>query len=527
MSRTKEVDKEIQRRHVRNEIIRRGEDGEAFLLYVETIFEFHYKKEYVRTWWDPQLAQALMDVYHGVSDRLAISMPPRHGKTERVVRMFGSYIQGLRATIKIQYGTYSGTLSILTAVDTKDIMESEIYREIFPHIGFNPKLNLKEHWKLTAGGEFLATSVGGSNTGIGADIFFGDDLLKAADADSKARRDEAYNFYNSSVLTRLEGLKAVILIMQRLHEDDPVGRAIKMGGRKETGGLWYELNYPIINEEETVYRYGDMEVVRPALTPLDPVRYGLSFIKQQQLEMSKVEFRRQYMQDAEVSEAGHFLRDDFTYITDVEMPDQYVYILVDPAESEEASADDRGIVAVGKSTDVTEVVTTVVLDGRYGKWDVFKTCEQLIFMMLKFSRAPVLIEGAGGGISLGKVLKKEILVYNAKAQAEGKPQISNSITVFKPDNKVSKNEGIKLMTAPFEHHTLKFYKFMDESFRAQLERELLKFNPERKNNTDNCIDPLSKSFILAECTAKKNLPSKPEPLKRRKKSGRGGKWNGI
>ena len=48
---SREADRELQRRNVRNEIIRRGEDGEAFLLYVETIFEFHYKKQYVRTWW--------------------------------------------------------------------------------------------------------------------------------------------------------------------------------------------------------------------------------------------------------------------------------------------------------------------------------------------------------------------------------------------------------------------------------------------------------------------------------------------
>ncbi|DAB40275.1 MAG TPA: hypothetical protein CFH81_08760 [Sulfurovum sp. UBA12169] len=527
MSITKTAGKELQRRNIRNEIIRRGENGESFLLYMETVFEFHYKKTYVRTWWDEQLAQALMDVFHGVIDRLVVSMPPRHGKTERVVRMFGSYIQGLRSSLKIQYGTYSGTLSVLTAVDTKDIMESEIYREIFPEVAFNPKLNLKEHWKLTAGGEFLATSVGGSNTGIGADIFFGDDLLKAADADSKARRDEAYNFYNSSVLTRLEGLKAVILIMQRLHEDDPAGRVIKLGGLAEHGGLWHELRYPIINEKREVYKYRNTQVIREPFTPLDPVRYGLDFIEQQKKEMSKVEFKRQYMQDAEVSEAGHFKREDFVYVSDADLPEMYRYILVDPAESEEASADDRGIPVVGKWTDASEIVKTVVLDGKYGKWDVYGTAEQIISLMLKYPDAPVLIEGAGGGLSLVKVLRREMLVYNAKAQAQGKPQVSNGITVFKPDNQSSKNEGIKLMTAPMEHHTLVFYKFMDTAFMEQMEKEFLKFNPERKSNTDNIIDPISKSYILPQCTAKKNLPLKPEQVQRRKKKGKNGGWSKI
>jgi len=527
MGRKKELDKELQRRKLVYELIRRGEDGEAFLLYVEEIFKHHYKKTFRRTWWDGMLAQALMDIYHGVTDRLLISMPPRHGKTERAVRLFGSYVQGLDNFIKLQYATYSGTLSVVTAVDTKDIMESSVYREIFPAVAFNQKLNLKEHWKLTGGGEFLATSVGGSNTGIGAEIFIGDDLLKAADADSKARRDEAYNFYNASALTRLEGRKAVIFIMQRLHEDDPAGRVLAKGGRAEDGGLWYEIKLPVINENEETYTYRDMTVVREPLTPLDEVEYGIKFIEQQRYEMSKVEFKRQYMQDAEVSEAGHFKREDFTYVTDIEIPEQYEYILVDPAESEESSADDRGIVCVGKSTDVTEVETTIVMDVRFGKWDVYGTSGQIIFMMLKHPDAPVWIEGAGGGITLAKVLKKEVAIYNAKAREEGKPLISNSINVFKPDNKVSKNEGIKLMTVPLEIHTLKFYKFMDEAGKTQMEKEFLKFNPERTGNTDNIIDPVSKAFILPGIVAKKNLPQKPEPLKRRKKSGRGGQWRGV
>jgi len=526
MSIKQRAKEELQKRQARNVLIRRG-GVDGFLLYMHTIFKYHYKKEFRQTWWDPMLATALMDIYEGNIDRLVVEEPPRHGKTERIVRMFSSYCQGLDAHIKFQYGTYSGTLSVLTAVDTKEIMESEIYMELFPHVQFSQKLNLKEHWKLTSGSEFLATSVGGSNTGIGAEIFIGDDLLKAADADSKARRDEAYNFYESSALTRLEGRKAVILIMQRLHEDDVVGRVLKKGALAQNGGLWHRISLPVINEEEVVYTYRDMTVVRPKLTPLDAGTMSLEEIRQRKLEMSNVEFKRQYMQDAEVSEAGHFNKEDFTYVTDVEIAPQYVNILVDPAESEEASADDRGIVAVGKSTDASEVVTTVVMDGRFGKWDVYGTCEQLMFMMLKFPDAMVLIEGAGGGITLNKVLRKEILVYNAKAQRESKPQIRNAIVVFKPDNKVSKNEGIKLMTNPLEQHVLKFYKFMDEGFREQLEKEFLRFNPERKGNVDNCIDPLSKSFILPQCTAKRNVPEKPKAVQRHRQNKQSNAWRGI
>jgi len=237
-----------------------------------------------------------------------------------------------------------------------------------------------------------------------------------------------------------------------------------------------------------------------------------------------VEFKRQYLQDAAVSEAGYFLEENYREVVDLEIPEQNVYILVDPAESEESSADDRGIVAVGKSVDASQIVKTVVMDGRRGLWDVYGTCEQIIYLMLKFPDAPVYIEGAGGGITLIKVLKKEILVYNAKAQMEGKEQIHNGVFSFKPDNQTSKNQGIKLMANPMEQGYLLFYKFMDADFKAQLKKELLAFNPERKGNTDNCIDPLSKSFILSDCHPKINLPPKPKAVRRHGKKYNQNTW---
>ncbi|MDD5360426.1 MAG: hypothetical protein PHI79_04595 [Sulfurovaceae bacterium] len=607
--------KEVERRKASLVVIRRG-DYRGFLLYQATIFKYHYKKNIRKTWFDELLARAFMDVFWGIIDRLILEMPPRHGKTERGVRMFTSYAQGLENYIKFQYGTYGGSLSELISGETKDIMESTIYREIFPNVDFSNKLNLKHHWKLIGGGGFLGTSVQGGATGIGSEIAINDDLLKAMEASSKAARDAAWNFYDTSTLSRLEGRKAVIFIMQRLHEDDPVGRAIKRDKLKKDGGAWDRITLPIVNDFETfeefykwiktlecrcdyvgmdecgyckvatqsntkfkaccdeydknhqiityldeaerekylikqknkiyyevarevyldkyplpntIIKYRDYEVVRPPLTTLDSEEFGLDFVVKQMSSMSLAEFKRQYFQDAEVSEAGHFKEDDFTYVTDADLPDMYEYILVDNAESEEASADDRGIVAVGKCENIDKTIRTIVLDGRRGKWDVYGTCENIIHLMLKFPKAPVLIEGAGAGITLGKVLAKEIMIYNTKAQIEGRRQITNSVTVYKPNNQISKNANIKLMTAPLEHHLLQFYKFADQFFMGQLKKEFLKFNPEIKHNTDNCIDPLSKSFLLAECSPK---PYKKPEVKqiekfRKKYKSKTSSWKGI
>ncbi len=588
--------REIEKRKARNIIIRRG-DYDGMRVYVQTIFKHHYRKKYREAWWHALIFHALMDIYNGRNDRLVIEEPPRQGKTEFCVRMFASYIQGIDPTKKIQYSTYGASLSIVVSGETKDIMESNIYREIFD-ISFNNKLNLKEHWRLSPGdGGFLGTSVGGSIIGLGANISIGDDLIKAVEAHSKTVRDAAYNYYSSSMLSRLEGIKAVVLIMQRLHPDDIVGRVLRDDKLKADGGMWELISLPLINSFEQFHnfymwvkransdlhvyhaddemcdecitdaeikeireslsceleqkeykrlfyikareiylrthtlesdfiRYRDIEVERPPLTPLDELEYGLDFAISQMRSMSLSDFKKQYFQDAEIEEAGHFSKDDFTYITDIEIPDQYEYIIVDNAESEEASADDRGVVVVGKSMGKNKVVKTVVMNGAFGKWNVYGTCGQIINMMIKFPDAPVLIEGAGGGITLNTVLKTQVMIYNEEAKSQGKKVLSNQIVSFKPDNQTSKNSVINIMTAPLEQHELVFFKYMDQKFKEQLEKEFKKYNPEKKNNTDNCIDPISKSFVLQRCVAKS--PKKEEirvPRGRKKSIKR--TWKGI
>ena len=600
---------ELRRRQLRNELIRRGDGAEAFLQYMEAIFKYKYRKPYRRTWFDPLVAQMMIDLIRGVTQRAMLEFPPRHGKTERGVRMLASLGQGLDPQTSFIYMTYGETLFKLTASETKEVMESGIYREIFPDVEFSNKINTNTHWMLEQGGGFLGTSTKGGATGLPANIFIGDDLLKAVDADSKANRDAAWDAYRSSGVSRLEGgQQAVLLIGQRLHKDDINGRAIAEDGRAEEGGRWHVLSLPAVNNfydfyhwvertgakgyeqaddgvisrcraeagrlaeaeirrylehnpnaarheiarmeerlperyfyrearreflarhplEPTTVRYRDMAVERPPLTPLDDEAFGLEVIIQKRKDLGKRIFDAQYLQDVEEEEAGYFLEEHIRTVSEVDLPDQYEYIIVDSSESLESSADDRAIGVYGKSMDERKIVTTILMDGRRGVWDVYGTCSQIITLCLRFPKAPVLIEGAGGGITLESVLRREILVYNAAAQAKGKPQVSNPIFRFKPDNtKGAKNQRIKLLSAPMEQGYFRIYDGCDMDFRGQFIRELLAFNPEKKHNTDNCIDTAGLSYSRPECTAKPPKRAKREPSRPRRRKARPTTWRGV
>lgn len=103
--------------------------------------------------------------------------------------------------------------------------------------------------KTSKGGGRVATSVGDTLTGRGADSIIIDDPMKADDAHSESAWRQVTDWYPNSLVTRLNDQRTgrIVLVMQRLHEEDLVGY------RQETGDDWDHLNLPAIaTRHETI-----------------------------------------------------------------------------------------------------------------------------------------------------------------------------------------------------------------------------------------------------------------------------------
>lgn len=78
---------------------------------------------------------------------------------------------------------------------------------------------------------YLATSPTGTATGFGAEILIVDDLIKnSEEAYNELTLDKQWEWFNNTMLSRLEGNWKVIIIMTRWATNDLAGKVIETFG---------------------------------------------------------------------------------------------------------------------------------------------------------------------------------------------------------------------------------------------------------------------------------------------------------
>lgn len=144
----------------------------------------------------------------------------------------------------------------------------------------------------TAGGGRYATSVGGTLTGRGADLIIIDDPVKAEEAMSDSSRKRVIDWYGGTLVSRLNDKEkgSIIVVMQRLHEEDLSGHLLAQGG-------WEHLDLPAIATAESIVQLGNGRVkTRKPGDILHPEREGKAALDRIKAEIGSMKFSAQYQQ---------------------------------------------------------------------------------------------------------------------------------------------------------------------------------------------------------------------------------------
>lgn len=189
------------------------------------------------------------------SKDLIITISPRSLKSFIVSVIWNAWAWAKYPHLKFISASYSEALSIDLAMKTRRILESDWYKENWGE-KFKKDQNTKSRFDSTSGGHRIATSVGGTVTGLGADIIIGDDLQNPKLAYSEVAREQANDFWQKTMFSRLNKLDVGlrVIIQQRLHEDDLVGRLLTSGKNYRLINIPAELTDETSEEVREFYR---------------------------------------------------------------------------------------------------------------------------------------------------------------------------------------------------------------------------------------------------------------------------------
>lgn len=340
-----------------------------------------------------KIANTLQEVANGNIKRLIINIPPRYGKTELAVKCFIAWSLAKNPTSKFIHLSYSDSLALDNSSQTKEYIESDAFQR-FWGMKLKKDAQSKSKWFNDHGGGVYATASGGAITGFGAGVtdskeFSGaiiiDDPLKPDDAFSEVKRKAVNERFNNTIRSRVNDRETpIIVIMQRLHEDDMSGFLLDGG----SGEDWHHLCLPALNENndplwEDKHTFVELEQIRQA---------------------NRYTFAGQYMQTPSPDEGGEWKKNWFEIISKANLPPLKWNMYIDGAYTKDNSNDPTGIQISAKFNNDYIILSSI---------DKYLEMPELLKFIPEFIQAVgvsinmIYVEPKASGKSIAQLIKQQ------------------------------------------------------------------------------------------------------------------------
>jgi predicted phage terminase large subunit-like protein len=210
--------------------------------------ELNPQVHFLHNWHNELIAAKLEACRRGEITRLIVNVPPRSLKSHAATVAFPAFVLGHNPSTQVICASYGQDLASKHALDCRMVMASAWYGQVF-RTRLAPQKQSVQEFLTTQNGFRLATSVGGVLTGRGADFIIIDDPLKPDEALSETQRRAVNEWYDHTLYSRLNDKRTgcIIIIMQRLHEDDLVGHVLEQEN-------WELVRLPAIAEENETHQ---------------------------------------------------------------------------------------------------------------------------------------------------------------------------------------------------------------------------------------------------------------------------------
>jgi predicted phage terminase large subunit-like protein len=184
------------------------------------------KTEYQRSGHAKMLCDIVERFESGKSKRVAVSIPPQHGKTIHLSQIGLSWIWGNNPRKNILVVTYNQTRADELGHEFRQmIRDKPTFRQVFPEVEFQADAKSKSFMQNKAGGKIFFIGVGGTITGRTADYIIIDDPFKGDDDEfTESHLEKIWSWFYKVAYSRASNNTKICVIHTRWNEDDLIGR---------------------------------------------------------------------------------------------------------------------------------------------------------------------------------------------------------------------------------------------------------------------------------------------------------------
>jgi predicted phage terminase large subunit-like protein len=238
--------------------------------------------------------------------RIAVSLPPRHGKSVFLSQWLPSWFLSMWPNKRVILTTYEANFAATWGRKVRNFVKEK---------GGRVGLYLAEdstasnNWKTTEDGGMVTAGAMGPITGKGGDLLLCDDVHKNwQESQSPTILKNIQEWFDSTFYTRLEPGGTICVLHTRWSENDLIGYLM----REKLQDGWFHLRIPAIAENWE----GDEDLLgRADGEALCPQRYDVAALNRIKSNMTAQMWNALFQQRPAAQEGSIFLRDKWKYYT--------------------------------------------------------------------------------------------------------------------------------------------------------------------------------------------------------------------
>ena len=368
------------------------------------------------------MAEKFQQVAEGSLKRIIINIAPRHGKSELTSWLLPAWLLGQDPERKVIAATHTTEFSQRFGRKVRNLIDSDIYKDVFPSVSLRADSKAAGRWDTNAGGEYFACGVGAAMTGRGADLLIIDDPHSetAGINPTPEYYDSIYDWYSSGPRQRLQPKGAIIVVMTRWSEMDLTSKLVSSSRGRRGSDQWEVIELP------AMYENGE---------PLWPDFWSKEELDSLKAELPVGKWLAQYQQTPTAEEGALIKREYWREWERAEPPMcDFIIQTVDTAHTKNARSDYSAITTWGvfdyADEGGEEVPNIVLLDSQNAKLEFPELKQRTLELYRQYEPDAFLIEAKAAGLPLIQELRSSGIPVTDYTPSRGQDKLSrvNSVS---------------------------------------------------------------------------------------------------